>query len=410
MQMLGQEGRQRSRRLLPQHRPHAGDDPEVELAALRGRERFGGSGNCDFGVLTGATLPPGFVHSTVAMDTYLSDQSVTKPVGQTVAMLHLRITAPSELTTEVVRVLKSDPAVSSLAVVPTASIRPPGDLILADVAREAANAVIDQLRAAGVPNDGSVHIEPVRTWMSRTGFEAERRTPGSSADSVVWADVTQRAYEESELNWTYLSFMTLATFIASIAIVLDSQILVIGAMVLGPEFIAVAALGLAMVRRRFALLAIAARTLAVGFVVAIVLTALAALAARGLGWITEEDVTGPRPGTQFIYTPDKWSFIVAVVAAAAGVLSLTSAKVGGLSGVFISVTTVPAAGNVALGIAFGVGHEIGGSTLQLLLNLTGMAVAGWATLAFQQAMWGRMSARRARVVERLRKSPRSPLT
>jgi hypothetical protein len=143
MQMLGQEGRQRSRRLLPQHRPHAGDDPEVELAALRGRERFGGSGNCDFGVLTGATLPPGFVHSTVAMDTYLSDQSVTKPVGQTVAMLHLRITAPSELTTEVVRVLKSDPAVSSLAVVPTASIRPPGDLILADVAREAANAVID---------------------------------------------------------------------------------------------------------------------------------------------------------------------------------------------------------------------------------------------------------------------------
>ena len=42
-----------------------------------------------------------------------------------------------------------------------------------------------------------------------------------------------------------------------------------------------------------------------------------------------------------------------MIAAAAGVLSLTSAKVGGLSGVFISVTTVPAAGNVALGIALG---------------------------------------------------------
>ncbi|HSE69514.1 MAG TPA: DUF389 domain-containing protein [Nocardioidaceae bacterium] len=56
------------------------------------------------------------------------------------------------------------------------------------------------------------------------------------------------------------------------------------------------------------------------------------------------DVVGKRPETAFIYTPDKWSLIVAVIAAAAGVLSLTSARVGGLSGVFISVTTVPGGG------------------------------------------------------------------
>ena len=138
--------------------------------------------------------------------------------------------------------------------------------------------------------------------------------------------------------------MTLATLLASIAIILDSQILVIGAMVLGPEFVAIAALGLALVRRRRDLGFYAASTLLLGFVVAIALTTLAALVGRALGWIAIEDVTGPRPGTDFIYSPDKWSFIVAVIAAAAGVLSLTSAKVGGLSGVFISVTTVPAAG------------------------------------------------------------------
>ena len=77
-----------------------------------------------------------------------------------------------------------------------------------------------------------------------------------------------------------------------------------------------------------------------------------------MGWITLEDVIGPRPATAFIYTPDKWSFIVAVIAATAGVLSLTSRKAGGLTGVFISVTTVPAAGNIALGAAFGVGSAI----------------------------------------------------
>ncbi|MDT2006926.1 DUF389 domain-containing protein [Rhodococcus opacus] len=317
-------------------------------------------------------------------------------------MLHLRILTPTELTEEVIRVLDEDPGVSGLAVMRGSSVRPPGDVVLADVARETANDVIDRLRGMGLHRKGSIHIEPVTTWLSRSGFHAEQRTPGSSADAIVWADVAQRSYEESELNWTYLSFMTLATLIAGIAIVLDSQILVIGAMVLGPEFGAVASLGVALVRRRFSLLAFATRTLVLGFTVAIAITTVMALLGRALGWVTLDDVIGPRPGTDFIYTPDKWSFIVAVIAAAAGVLSLTSAKVGGLSGVFISVTTVPAAGNVALGVAFGVGQEIWGSTLQLLVNLSGMALAGWATLAFRQAVWSRMSARRARVLGRLR--------
>ena len=92
--------------------------------------------------------------------------------------------------------------------------------------------------------------------------------------------------------------------------------------------------------------------------------------------------------------------IVAVIAAAAGVLSLTSARVGGLSGVFISVTTVPAAGNIALGLAFGTGDEIRGSALQLLVNVTGMILAGWLTLAVQQAVWSRVSTYRARLLGR----------
>ncbi len=85
-----------------------------------------------------------------------------------------------------------------------------------------------------------------------------------------------------------------------------------------------------------------------GFAVSILVTTVLVLVARWAGWIDLADLTGRRPDTAFIYTPDRWSLVVAVIAAAAAVLSLTSAKVGGLSGVFISVTTVPASGNVAL--------------------------------------------------------------
>ncbi len=313
-------------------------------------------------------------------------------------MQHIRIASPAHLTDEVVALFTGDPAVSHLAVLRDASLEPPGDIVLADVAREATNEHIDRLIALGIQAQGTIHIEPVTTWISQAGFEAERHTPGSSADAVVWADVTQRAYDETELNWTYLSFMTLATLLASIAIVLDSQILVIGAMVLGPEFVAIAALGLALVRRRGGLFGQALRTLLIGFGVAMSATTICALAARALGWVVSQDVTGERPGTDFIYSPDKWSFIVALIAAAAGVLSLTSAKVGGLSGVFISVTTVPAAGNVALGTAFAAWGEVTGSAIQLALNISGMILAGWATLALQHLVWNRKARHRQRLL------------
>ena len=309
-------------------------------------------------------------------------------------MLRMTVTIPGELTEQVTQVLSDSSAVSSLSVLHGAALRPEGDVVHADVSREGANILIDQLRKLGVHEGGTLQIEPVTTWISRAGFEADELTPGSSADAVVWAQVAQRSYDESELNWTYLSFMSLATLIAGIAIVLDSQILVIGAMVLGPEFGAIAALGVALVRRRPLLLAVAARALVIGFAVAIGVTCLAGLVGRGLGWVTLHDITGPRPSTGFIYSPDKWSFIVAILAAAAGVLSLTSSRVGGLSGVFISVTTIPAAGNVALGLAFGAWPEVRGSGLQLMLNIAGMALAGWITLALQRVVWSRVPAPR----------------
>lgn len=316
-------------------------------------------------------------------------------------MLQLRMAVPTALSEQVLGVLRDRPGVSSLSLVRGASLQPPGDLVYADVARECVNDVIEELRAVGLHHEGTIHLEAVPVWLSRAGLAAEASIPGSPTDAVVWTDVTQRAYDESELNWTYVTFMVLATVIAAIAIIVDSQILVIGAMVLGPEFGAVAALGVALVRKRIGLLGHAAITLVVGFAVAIGVTCLLALLAHALGWVDVQDVTGPRPGTAFIYSPDRWSFIVAVVAAAAGVLSLTSSRVTGLSGVFISVTTIPAAGNVALCLALGVTSEVVGSLQQLALNLSGMALAGWLTLLIQQQVWSR-----ARLPQRYRHSPR----
>lgn len=317
-------------------------------------------------------------------------------------MLQLRISVPADLTDAVLALLSADPAVCDLASMPGTSVRPPGDVVVATVAREAADDLITRLSELDVHRRGSLQIMPIRAWASSAGLAAQDLAPGSGADSVVWADVTQQAYEDAEPNWTFMSLISLATLIAAVAIVLDSQILIIGAMVIGPEFGAIAALGVGLVRRRTNLLRRAAGTLVAGFTVGILVTLLLALAARAVGWVDVADITANRPQTGFVYTPDRWSFVVAVIAASAGVLALTSARVGALSGVFISVTTIPAAANVALGIAFWQPAEVVGSLQQLGLNVAGMALAGWATLAVQQSVWGAVSLRRVRLVQRLR--------
>jgi uncharacterized hydrophobic protein (TIGR00271 family) len=316
-------------------------------------------------------------------------------------VLHVEIASPTASTAALMGVLAQDPYVTSVSLATGVLDRPVGDAISFDVPRESSQEVLERIFATSVHESGTVRVTQVQTWISRPAFDAMIAAPGAGADAIVWPEVAQRAYTDSELTWTYLAFMIMATLIAGIAIPIDSQILVIGAMVLGPEFGAIAALGVGLVRRRPSLLRQAVRTLLIGFAVGIAVTTLAALTFRGLGWVAVADLERPRPGTAFIYTPDRWSFIVALIAGVAGVLSLTSAKTGGLAGVFISVTTIPAAANVALALALGDWLEMRGSATQLLLNITGMALAGWATLAFQ----GTLIARSGRSADLRRRRP-----
>jgi uncharacterized hydrophobic protein (TIGR00271 family) len=312
-------------------------------------------------------------------------------------VITVRVRCPAELSPRVQEALAGVATASAVAVYRGAGLIPAGDVFEADIPRSSANEVIDRLIGIGVAREGSIELIPVGTYVSRPGLAAEERAGIDSEDTVVWSEVIERAYGESRVTWNFLAFMVLATLLAAVAILTDSVILVVGAMVLGPEFVAVASLGIGLVRRRPHLLRQALRTLAIGFAVAIALTAVVALAAR-LGGVPGVVRLAPdlRPATAFIYDPNGWSLLVAVVAGAAGVLALTSRKSDALVGVFISVTTIPAAGGIALALAFTQWPLVWGGVLTLVVNLTGLALAGWATLALQQWVLSRSRARRAR--------------
>ena len=154
--------------------------------------------------------------------------------------------------------------------------------------------------------------------------------------------------------------MVLACLIASVGIMLDSPILIIGAMIVGPEFGPIAGLCVALVQRRREVARRSLRALAVGFPLGITAAFVFTLIVRGRRPDPDGFTVDEHPLTDFISHPDAFSFIVAVFAGIAGVLSLTSAKSGALIGVLISVTTIPAAANIGVAAASANGGEWGG--------------------------------------------------
>jgi uncharacterized hydrophobic protein (TIGR00271 family) len=304
-----------------------------------------------------------------------------------VSVLHLRAIVPKDRTRAVREALDGCPGATNVVILAGAAVRPAGDVVLADIARESANEVIDALRDLGVDRDGSIAVEDIDLSLSEAARRAEDDAPGYGEDAVVWEQLDRLTAEDARLTWSFVVFLVLATLLAGIAALIDSAVLVVGAMVLGPEFGAVAAICYGLIVRNPGRIGVALRTLAAGFAAAISVAYLCALAGRWTRLIEVAELPADRPQTAFIYNPDQWSFIVALLAGAAGVLSMTAGKSSALVGVFISVTTVPAAGNIAVALALQHWTELEGSVVQLLLNLAGMIIAGVVTLLLQKVLW-----------------------
>lgn len=186
----------------------------------------------------------------------------------------------------------------------------------------------------------------------------------------------------------------MAGLIGAVGILTNSQILIVGAMVVGPEYGAILSLAFGVLRRDASLGLRSAAALVIGFILAVVGAFLLSVIVREAGLEPKPYALGIRPVSNLINTPNWFSFIVAVLAGVVGVVSLTEARSSTLIGVFISVTTIPAASDIGVSLAFGSRSEAWGSTLQLLLNVTVLAAVAIVGLPAQRAIW-RRAARRA---------------
>ena len=158
-------------------------------------------------------------------------------------------------------------------------------------------------------------------------------------------------------------------------------------MVVGPEYNAIMGVALGLDKRSTRPVLRGTVALLVGFSAAIVITLLFGLLIRWSGHTPKLYSAGVRPVSDLIDSPNLFSLVVAVLAGIVGVVSLTEARAGALIGVFISVTTIPAAADIALSLAYSSWGEARGSAFQLLLNVIVLVVVGALMLRLQRIIW-----------------------
>jgi uncharacterized hydrophobic protein (TIGR00271 family) len=309
-------------------------------------------------------------------------------------MIHLRVVSPADLTEKTVALLAGDPGVLNLVVLPGRARNPDGDAIECDVVSGTANTVLPNLRRLQVDRRGSIVIEPVELAISGRVADIETRQLGALANAPVWEEVEARIRAEGTYSPSFYLFLISAGIIGAVGILTNSQILIVAAMVLGPEYGAITSVALGLDRHSGKAVREGLSALTVGFVLAVVAAFAFALLVRVLGLEPTAFRIGIRPVTNLIDTPNLYSLVVAVLAGVVGIVSLTHARSSTLLGVFISVTTIPAASDIGVASAFGSWSEARGSLLQLLLNIVVLIVVGLLTLKFVRLLWRRINDRR----------------
>jgi uncharacterized hydrophobic protein (TIGR00271 family) len=301
---------------------------------------------------------------------------------------HVRLISPPSRTSGLVAALTSEAGVSNLVVLPGTAQRLGGDAVQFDVAPRSANQVFRQLHAFRDNGSGAVAIDYVDAALGEETVPASKHFLVQRDIAPVWEVVEAKIRSDAVYAPSFYILLAIAGLIGAVGILTNSQILIVGAMVVGPEYNAIMGVALGIDKRTRQPVLRGILALLAGFSAAMVVTLLFALAIRWSGHTPKLYSAGVRPVSALIDNPNLFSVVVAVLAGIVGVVSLTEARASALIGVFISVTTIPAAADISLSIAYASWSEARGAAFQLLLNVAVLIVMGALVLRVQRMIWG----------------------
>ena len=149
-------------------------------------------------------------------------------------MLRVRVVSPAGLTGQLLEWLSAAPGVQNLLVLPETVTRPEGDAVHFDLRDGAANPVFQELRNLGLVRQGSISVERVDATLTDAGSARETSALGRET-APVWEMVEAIIRGGAIYPPSFYGLLIIAGLIGAVGILTNSQILIVGAMVVGPE-------------------------------------------------------------------------------------------------------------------------------------------------------------------------------
>ena len=266
-------------------------------------------------------------------------------------MHRITIISPPHKTDAVISLLQETPHVDQVVCMKGVEVGSGSDMVSALVGREAADEVLAQLRTHLQWQHGDVSLVDVDLALSGEREFSDTLEADLEQDTLGWELILARARGQGRITSWYLTFMALAGLIATVGLVADIAVVIVGAMAISPDLAPVNAIAVALTARLFSRAWRALRTLLLGLALAVFISLLATLFFQAAG-IVESGVTSVNETlTTFVSVIDGFSILIAIAAGVAAMVAFIVDQGQNVVGVAISVTTIPAAAYIGIALA-----------------------------------------------------------
>ena len=244
--------------------------------------------------------------------------------------------------------------------------------------------ILDLLYDAGLDEDAYTVISEVETTGATTQAVAdleERYVAGPKGESgVSYPEIRERAGDLEPGRATYIVFAALAAIVAVAGLLLDSAIIIVGAMVIAPfaGSSLSASVGAVIDDREMVLDSVVSQVL--GLVVAYVGAVAMSLVLRETFFVPAALAISRVDQVAAFLTPSLLAVVVALAAGAAGALALATDLPVSLAGVAVAAAIVPSAATAGIGTVWGEPLVVAGALVLLVMNVVFINVSAFAAL------------------------------
>ncbi|WP_254535798.1 DUF389 domain-containing protein [Halomarina litorea] len=246
----------------------------------------------------------------------------------------------------------------------------------------AAEGVLDRLYDAGLDEDAYAVVTDAS---SVRGVDTDRLTAelveGPQGDrGISHPELRERADDLWPDGSTYIALALLSAVVATAGLLLDSAIVIVGAMVIAPFAGTTLSASVGWVIDDYDMIRRSARAQVVGLVVAVLSALGVSVAMRQAGFVPRMLQITAAEQVGFFITPSLLALAIAICAGAAGALALATDLPVSIAGVAVAAAIVPAAAAFGIGAVWGLPLMAFGAIVLLLMNIFFINVTAYAAL------------------------------